>query len=116
MQWYSKLKRICSYDEQKNAKIEIDEIKHSSQTEQAETFSEYFANTRQEFNQLNKNDIQIPKFSESDIPIFTKVQVEDELKHLKTNKATPPYDIPPKIMKMFAEELSGPLCDLITHQ
>ena len=26
--WYSKLKRICSYDEQKSAEIEVDEIKH----------------------------------------------------------------------------------------
>ena len=97
-QWYSKLKRLCSYDEKQSEPLEIDEIKHLPQEEQAETLSEYFAKTRQEFKPLYKEDIEIPSFNEEDIPKFTKDQVESELKKLKTKKAIPPNEIPPKII------------------
>ena len=32
---------------------------------------------------------------------------------VKTNKSVPTNDIPPKVIKMFAEELAGPLSDII---
>ena len=112
-QWYSKLKRICSYSELKSESIQIDQIKHLTPKEQAEALSEFFAKTRQEYNSLNKEDIIIPSFNEEDVPVFTKTQIESELKRVKTNKSVPPKDIPPKIVKMFAQQLSGPLCDII---
>ena len=112
-QWYSKLKRLCSYDENKSEPIEIDEIKTQTDQEQAETLSEFFAKTRQEFEPLKKEDIDIPSFEFEDIPQFTKEKNEAELIKININKSVPPQDIPPKIIKMFSNQLSGPLSDLI---
>ena len=62
-QWYSKLKRLCSYDEKKNEQIDMDEIKHLTNKEQAEKLAEFLAKTRQEYETLKTEDINIPYFN-----------------------------------------------------
>ena len=41
-QWYSKLKRICSYDQEKHEPLEVAEIELLSDQEQAEKIADFF--------------------------------------------------------------------------
>ena len=112
-QWYSKLKRMCSEDQQKSEQIVVEEIMHLSDQEQADAIAERMAKISQEYPPLNKCDIQIPDFETTSIPQFSQLEVKKKLKQTKTNKAVPPGDIPPQIIKMFADQLSIPLTDVI---
>ena len=47
------------------------------------------------------------------MPIFEPHEVYESLRKIKTNTATVKGDIPAKIIKEFAPELSGPLADLL---
>ena len=53
-QWYSKLKRLCSYDQKKSENVEIESIKHLSDKEQAELIADKFSKVSQEFQPLKK--------------------------------------------------------------
>ena len=112
-QWYSKLKRICSYDQHKSDPVIVDSIKHLTDKQQAEVIADKFAKVSQEYSPLKTEEIKVPEFPESAIPAFHPGQVKKKLEKVKTNKSVPPNDIPPKIIKMFAAELAVPLCDII---
>ena len=112
-QWYSKLKRLCSYDQHKNEPIVVESLKDLSDKEQAERIADKFAKVSQEYDPLKTEDIQIPAFDKSTIPEFSSKQVEKHLKQVKVNKAVPPGDIPPQLIKLFAKELSTPFCHII---
>ena len=47
------------------------------------------------------------------IPKFNPIDVQANLEKIKANKSVPPGDIPPKLTKLFAAQLSVPLCDII---
>ena len=94
-QWYSKLKRLCSYDQMKSEPIIVESIKHLTDKEQAEIIADKFAKVSQEYEPLKSEDIHVPEFEQSTIPSFTHQQVKKHLEKIKTNKAVPPGDIPP---------------------
>ena len=83
-QWYSKLKKLCSHDQKKSEPITVESLKHLTVKEQAEAIADKFC----------------------------KVSLK-KIESIKTNKSVPPGDIPPTLAKMFAKELSSPLCDVI---
>ena len=62
---------------------------------------------------MNKDDIKIPHFDEESVPQFTPKDVQKHLENVKLKKSVPPGDIPPLLVKLFAAELSVPLCDII---
>ena len=74
-QWYSNIKRITSYDQQKSDKLIIDEISHLSYQEQVEIIADKFASIQNEYQPLQKEDISVPTFSSKDIPKFHPSQV-----------------------------------------
>ena len=51
--------------------------------------------------------------STKDIPQFSPAQVKEYIIRLKSKKFTAPGDIPVKIVREFALEISLPLCDII---
>ena len=55
-QWYSKLKRLCSYDQNKSDPIIVETIKHLSDKEQAELIADKFSKVSQEYEQSRKED------------------------------------------------------------
>ena len=112
-QWYSKLKRLCSFDQHKSDPVIVESIKHLTDEQQAEAIADKFSKVSQEFEPLKTEDIVVPDFCESTIPTFTPQQVQEKLEKIKTNKSVPPNDIPPKIIKMFAAEISIPLSDIV---
>ena len=112
-QWYSKLKRLSSFDQHKNEPIIVESIKHLSDKEQAEKIADKFSKVSQEFDQLKTDDIKIPEFDKSTVPRISPKDVLKHLRKVKTNRAVPPGDIPPNLIKLFANELAIPLCHII---
>ena len=112
-QWYSKLKRLCSYDQHKADPVIVESIKNLTDKEQAELIAAKFARVSQEYEPLKKEDISIPPYEKSTIPVFKPCQVQQHLKQVKVNKSVPPGDIPTKLIRLFAAEMSIPLCSII---
>ena len=112
-QWYSSLKRITSYDQQKHDQPLVDEINHLPDEQQAEIIAAKFASIQNEYEPLKTEDISVPYFEESDIPQFHPAQVWFVLTRLDMNKATVPGDFPAKLIKQFAAYLAEPLADIL---
>ena len=67
-QWYSKLKRICSYDQERYAPLICSEIENLSDQEQADVIGSNFCKVRQKCNALRSEDIEMKHFEEKSIP------------------------------------------------
>ena len=93
-QWYSKLKRLCSYDKNNLESIDVESLKHLSESEQAEAIADKFAKVSQEYEPVKLSDIDIPYYEKSEAPQFTPEQVKEKLQKLKVRKAVPYNDLP----------------------
>ena len=91
----------------------MEEIRHLSDQDQAEQIAAQFAKIQNEYEPLSKDDIQVPFFEESDLPVFSPGQVWFALTKLNVNKATVPGDFPAKLSKHFAAYLAEPLADIL---
>ena len=112
-QWYSKLKRICSYEQERYAPLICSEIENLSDQEQAERIANHFCKVREKFDPLKIEDINIPHYEENSIPQFSVTEVKIKLSAINPKKSVPIEDIPPQILKTFAAEISEPLTDII---
>ena len=112
-QWYSKLKRITNYAQEKSDKIEVDEISHLSAQSQAEAIADSFSAISNEYEPINKDDIDIQSFPKSSIPQFKPHIVMKYLQNIKTDRSTAPGDIPARIIKEFASYLCIPFTNII---
>ena len=114
-QWYSKLKRISSYDQHLVDPIQVSSICDYTDQEQAELIADSFFKISQEYNALQSCDISVPHFSEESIPQVSQSEVKEVLEHIKTKVSTVPGDIPAFILKTFASFIFKPLTDLINE-
>ena len=112
-QWYSKLKRLCAYDQQKFQPLIVESLKHLTDDKQAEEIADKFARVSQEYEPLKKENIEIPEFDSKSVPKFSPKDVQKHLEWIKTRKSVPPGDLPPQLIKMFAKQLSVPLCEIL---
>ena len=112
-QWYSKLKRLTQYDQEKFQPVNVEEIENYSDKIQAELIADRFAKVSNEYKPIDRNKIKIPPFTSNSIPKIFPYQVEKKLEKIKANKASVPGDIPAIIIKRFAKYISIPLCNLI---
>ena len=112
-EWYSKLKRISRYDQGKSETLQVEEISQLSDQEQAERIADQLAEISNTYKEVELSDINIPHFKAEDIPQFSAARVEKFILRLKSNKATPPGDIPVKIIKEFSQYLCVPLANII---
>ena len=87
-QWYSSLKRMTAYDQQNTDNVIIQEISHLSDHDQATKLAEHFSEIPNEYDQLQKEDIDISPISSEDIPQFKMVQIWEKLTQLNPNKST----------------------------
>ena len=112
-EWYSKLKRLTRYDQGKSETIQVDEISHLTDQEQADIIADHQAEISNTYAGVEMTDLLIPPFVSEDIPQFTVSQVNELILRLKTRKSTPPGDIPVKIVREFAQYLCVPLANII---
>ena len=112
-QWYSKLKKVTNYAQDKSENIQVDEISHLSDQDQAEAIADSFSAISNEYEAINKDDIKIPSFPQSSIPHFKPHIILKYLKNIKTGKSTSPGDIPARIIKEFAFFFCIPMSDIL---
>ena len=113
-QWYKQMKMLLKYD-QKDDMIQVDDIKHLSDIEQAEVIAEKFAQVSNEYDVLNRQEVDIPVFSKDQIPDITENDVIEALDSLKLNKSERLNDIPAKIFKTYSRYLCKPIAFLIKN-
>ena len=111
--WYREFTKLTSFDQLKLEEIDVEAIKDLPNKEQAELIANNFAAISQEYDRLETDDIQIPFFSPSEIPVVTEVDVQLALESLDTNKSNVENDVPAKILKHFAKQIAKPLADII---
>ena len=116
-QWYSKLKRMCNYDQLKTEKTCVEEISQYSDLEQAEIIAEKFSNVSNQYEAIDSDQITRhtigAKGNPKSMPTFEAYQVYEYLRKIKTNTSTVKGDIPAKLIKEFAPELSDPLSNIL---
>ena len=71
-----------------------------------------FAKVSQQYERLKTDDVDVPQFSENDIPIVTTDDVIEVLSGLDTNKSNIQGDVPARIFKHFASQLGKPVASL----
>ena len=112
-EWYSKLKRITNYDQRKSETFQVDEISDMTDDEQVEAIATAFSAISNEYEPVNRKEIDIPPHNPSTLPQFKPYQVRRYLEKIKANKSTAKGDIPAKIIKEFAQYLCIPVCNII---
>ena len=70
-QWYSKLKRMTTHNQQNSEQIIVDEICDMSEKEHADYLADYFPSVSKLYEPINKEDISLPTIPQDSIPIFT---------------------------------------------
>ena len=111
--WYAELKKLTNFDQMKTEEIIVDDIKDFTDLEQAEKIADQFSKVANEYDPLKTEDINIPYFSEEEIPQFNEQDVESVLNELDTNKSNVNGDFPAKLLKMFSKFLAKPIKDLL---
>ena len=81
--------------------------------EQVEAIASAFSKISNEYEPVNRKEIDIPPHNPSTLPQFKPYQVRRHLEKIKANKSTAKGDIPAKIIKEFAQHLCIPVCDII---
>jgi hypothetical protein len=111
-QWFTELKKLSKYDEKKENVI-VEEINELTDKQQAEKIADKFSQTRQEYEKLKKEDVTIPPFKASEIPVISQSHVKNVIRSMNNKPGQAHEELPPKLMKRFAAELAIPLTDLI---
>ena len=112
-QWYSKLKRMTSYDQLKSEQVIVESICHLSDKDQVEIIADSFSKVSNQYDEINPEKICLKSDNNKATPKFEAHQIYEYLKKIKTNTSTVKNDIPDKIIKEFACELSNPLANVI---
>ena len=110
--WYRMAKRIGAIDQMNGQDIVVEELEGLNNAESAEKIAQHFAAVSNSYSPLNIN--KLPCY----LPAERAPQVEEhdvylKIKKLKNTKSTFCIDIPNKLRKEFAPELSSPLGDII---
>ena len=111
--WYSELKKLTNFDQQKADEIVVESLKDLPASEQAELIADKFAEVANEYDKLKKEDINVPDFCQEEIPQFTENDVESALDEMDINKSNVKGDISVKLLKVFAGYFAKPVTNVI---
>ena len=107
------MKRLTGFGQEKFEEVNVEQIKDLSPEAQVEKIADKFASVSQEYEALRTEDIIVPQFNASDIPIIKNEEVCETLEAMDINKSTVTGDIPAKILKKFTKQISLPMTDVI---
>ena len=107
------IKKLTGIDQEKFEEINVEEINELPAKRRVELIADKFATVSQEYEALKSEDICIPSFDESDIPVVSTEDVAETMKMVNVNKSSVNGDIPAKIVKHFAEQIAVPLTDVL---
>ena len=113
--WHSMLKRISNFNKDKNEDLNIEDINHLPDKEQAEAIAASFNEISHEYKEVDPDAIDIPEIIPGSTPKFSPWQIRKYIDRVKTNKATLPGDLPAKIVKNCSDVLCVPMTHMINH-
>ena len=114
-QWWTQIKKLVKLDN-KDEKVEVEEIKHLSDEDQVNIIAQHFAKVSQEYEPLNKDDIKFPPFKSEDILKISESEVLEALDNINVNKAgRKEEDVPARIYKHFSKLLYKPIARMINN-
>ena len=70
IQWFSKLRSLCSYDRIKIEPVIFDSIKHLNNQKKAQAITDKFAKVSEEYKTLKNANLDIPDFDSDTIQVF----------------------------------------------
>ena len=114
--WYSKFKRMAGVQKGQNSDIFVEEICDLSNVEQANQIVNFFAATRNLYQRVEHEDfpdfmdLQNQNFPEN---FVTPEKIAEVIKKLNQKSATIFDDVPMKIINLFSNYISSPLCNII---
>ena len=85
-QWHKVLKKLITSDVP-DEKVEVEAIKHLSDSEQVEEIANKFARVANLYEPLDRNKITIPSFTSDDIPRVSCTEVKEILENMNVNKS-----------------------------
>ena len=112
-QWHREFKKLTRFDQHQEEVLVVESIKDFNDEEQAEMIADKFAEVSQEYDKLEKEDIDIPEIAEEDFPVITEMVVRRVLEEIDTSKSNVDGDIPAKILKEFSKQLAFPVSNVI---
>ena len=112
--WHRALKKVMKGGDTHET-IEVESIKHLSDSEQVELIADKFAEVANMYEPLNRSKISIPEFNEKDIPVVSTSEVREIMENMDTNKSCRKTDVPAKIFKTFSKVLCVPLTEIINN-
>ena len=74
-QWHRELKKLTSFDQHESDNVIVEAIKDLPSKEQAEIIADKFAEISHEYEEIKSEDIEIPVFSDEEIPIIDKSEI-----------------------------------------
>ena len=102
-----------SHDQLKTEEVNVENISHLSDIEQVELIADSFSKVSNQYDPINSEEIILKPENEKPVPFLEAHEVYEYLKRIKTNTSTVKDDIPAKLIKEFAPELSAPLADIL---
>ena len=114
-QWWRKMKKLTKCDNTAEEQVQVAELKDFSDKEQVEIIAKSFAQISQEFQPLNRDEIQYPSFNEHDFPTISETDVLRVLEDLNISKSERKGDIPARILKHFSKYFSKPIAAILNN-
>ena len=84
---------MTRHDQDKSEEIQVEEISHRTNQEQAECIADKLAEISQSYKGVELKDIIIPPFSDKEIPQLTVNKVREYISRIKAKKFTTSRDI-----------------------
>ena len=110
-QWYSKLKRLCAYDQVRFEPFDVEELQDVPDPVAANLIADQFAKVSQQFPPVNTEALPAHQPSRPHPTIFPH-QVKDQILKAKKTKGTLEGDIPIKLCKLVSTQVSEPLANI----
>ena len=104
---------MASHNQEKSEPVQVEELTGMTDMQQAEAIADQFASVANQYSALKDDDVQLPDIPEGSVPVIDPYDVYQQLCKIKTSTATLKNDIPAKVIKRFALNLSQPLAQII---
>ena len=112
--WYQQAKKIGAVGQQTDGDILVEELQGLDNKNSAQKIAEYFASVSNEYSPVDHSQLPcyLPRPASMQLEEY---QVYEKIKNQKNTKSTLPIDIPDKLRKMFAAELTTPLTSILNQ-
>ena len=115
-QWYSKIKRMSSHSQATNEETVVQDMMGLPDETQVEKLADQFSEVSKIYSPLSTEDIDIGNIRDDrPLPDIDPYSIYLKIMSIKKKTSTVVGDIPMKVIKFCAEELSFPLSDVYSR-